>query len=463
MICATVVARAMWARLKPKCWPELKADEDAITTYMFADFREDQPSREEAVLQIWEKAKESVSRQQDGEAAEDSFAGICRSPGFVRAFWSDWRFQLTTSHWRAGWAYDEPHVVLGGEDLARQAVVTWDGVKPATLEEATNKLSFKKLDDQRIMTFAYFRSPLLLQVDFTPGKGSKQSLDDIQRFSANVWEFVPDPYGMKRGRWKVTGEVPYTIMAIVLHRDTKDGVDYVRLFGESGREELPVGTLQMQWPFDLDEPIPAGCKITIFYKSVSVGGEAFDPDLRPSERLPKAPLDDQTGPKAQVGLGSAGERGVIVEDADREQAEQALSGLDQSVMSGWGQLQEQIRARHKEAASDPKDDGVASSKMPAESSRASKPPPNAPTEPRADREARRSARKNDEEIRRPDSNESRRADQATGPRRSSRNTAATGANAEGISDSRLRPGESSRGGRHSGERGDRSLSRRARR
>lgn len=402
LICATVVARAMWSRLEPQCWPEPRSDEDAITTYTFADFREDQPGREEVLRKIWGKAMESVTRQQRGETADHSFAGICRSPGFVRAFWINTRFQLTTPHWRAGWAYDERHVVLGGEDLARQAVVAWDGVEPATVEEAINSLTFKEIDDRQIMTFAFFRSPRLLQVDFTPGESSKHSLADIQTFSANKWEFIPDPHGMIGGVWKMTGQIRYKIMAIVLHRETKGGVDSVRLFRESGMEELPIGTLQIQWPFDLDDPIPAGSKITVFYESVSTDSELPQPaHSQPSE------LDNDVG------------------SPNRSARRSGKFGPPQTKLSHG-------RTSH-------------SSPMGSRPDRSSMAPPHAPTEPRADREAKR-PRENDENTRHHDFKRPRRLNQIQTPRRSTGTTAATGANAECVSGNRLRPSESSRPG-----------------
>lgn len=467
LICATVVARAMWSRLEPQYWPEPRPDEDAITTYTFADFREDQPGREEALLKIWGKAMESVTRQQRGETADDSFASICRSPGFVKAFWTNPRFQLTTPHCKTGWAYDERQVVLEGEDLARQAVVAWDGVEPATVEEAINSLTFKDIDDRKITTFAFFRSPQLLQVEFNPGESSKQSLADIQTFSTNKWEFVPDPDGMIGGVWKMTGQTSYKIMAIVLHRESKDDVDSVRLFRENGMEELPMGTLQIQWPFDLDEPIPAGSKITIFYESATADRKVFDSLLRPSERLPKPPLEVQKEIKARVGLVSVGKHGPMVEDTDREQLERNLSVFTQLAKSGW----EQLRRRYKVAGSDAPDGDVALSEMPARRSgkfgppethlsrgktsdssligsrpdSSSMPPPHAPTEPRADREAKR-PRENDENTRHHDFKRPRRSNQIQIPRRSTGTTVATGANAEGVSGNRLRPSESSQPG-----------------
>lgn len=268
LICATVVARAMWSRLKPKCWPEHKSSEDAITTYAWINFRGRQTGFKKSLREIWDEARESATSQQGG-GTDDSFAGICRSPGFVKTFWANPLFHLTTPHWRAGAAYDGRQVVLEGEELARQAVVSWDGLEPPSVEAAVNNVTRKYYDDQGNMTFMFFRSPLLLQVDFTPGVGSSKSLSDIWRFSADKWAFVPDPYGMRKGTWEVTGQQLYTVMAVVLHRESMDGVDSVRLFNTTGREELPITQLKsIRWPFELDEAIPHGHKLTVFYTSV---------------------------------------------------------------------------------------------------------------------------------------------------------------------------------------------------
>lgn len=468
LICATVMARAMWSRLKPQCWPEPNPDEDPITTYTFADFREDEPALKEALQDIWDKAKESATRQQDGQA-DDSFAGIGRSPGFVKAFWANPRFQLTTPHWRAGRAYNKRTAVLEGDNLARQAVVTWDGVKPATVQDAVNGATFKTFDNQGNMTFAFFKSPMLLQVDFTPGEGSKHSLADLQTFTAKKWNFVCNSYGMSDGKWEVTGEVTYTIMAIVLHRDTKDGVDSVRLFRGNGREELPVVPRgQVQWPFDLDDPVPVGHMITVLYNSVSSRSEVLD-FLRESERFAKAPLDTQREFRAQLGPGSVERDGGEVDtDIDREQVEKDLSVFTR--LAAWKESLARPKAPSPGAAPQPPESqpgpqdedslflealvkfigeqvphpqaarGKMSDPPPTSSlpDRTSMPPKNAPTEPRADRELKR-PREHGEEPRGHDYKRPRRPERSPIRGRVAPRVAPTGSNAVGISGNRLRP------------------------
>ncbi|KAG8166221.1 hypothetical protein KVR01_004773 [Diaporthe batatas] len=322
LICATVVARAMWSRIKPQFWPEQRDDEDAITTYTFADFKDGLPWLAESLQEIWEKAKEST---QQGGQVDDSFAGICRSPRFVRAFWANPLFRLTTDHYRVGWQYDEPHVVLGGDDLARQALVAWDGVEPETLAQAINNLTFKKEDDRRNIISAFFSNPSLLQVDLTPGNGSDKSLADIQTFEADRWAFVPNSHS-PCGKWKVTGQVHYSLMAVVLHRENEDGVDSVRTFRENGQEELLEGVCEIAWPFDLDEPVPAGRKVTVFYNSALPSGKVYP--LTPSKRFPALPMELNADIKAQVWGSVEAEGGEAAED-ELELADLFIAGLSQ--------------------------------------------------------------------------------------------------------------------------------------
>jgi hypothetical protein len=93
---------------------------------------------------------------------------------------------LTTLHWRAGKSQTRRYVLLGGERLAlTRGVVHWDGRELATLEEAFEKLTFKNHDDKGNITFAFFRTPLLLQVDLAPREGFQKSLEEIQQSTAD--------------------------------------------------------------------------------------------------------------------------------------------------------------------------------------------------------------------------------------------------------------------------------------
>lgn len=261
LICATVVARAMWSRLKSQCWPGPESPEDPITAYIWVDFREDRPGFKESLRGIWDKAIESASRQQDGET-DDSFVGICRSPAFVRAFWANPLLRLTTSHFKVGPDHRQGKVVLEGEELARQAVVTWDGLRPPTVEAAVNNITRKERDDKGNTTHVFFQNPPLIQIDLTTGEGSAQSL-------RGMWHFTAKTY-LRDGDYRKTGEQRYVLMAVVMHRRTADGIDLVRVFGKTGKEQLPVAQPEpVDWPFPFFDVIPAGTKLTLLYTSLA--------------------------------------------------------------------------------------------------------------------------------------------------------------------------------------------------
>ncbi|KAI7775612.1 hypothetical protein LA080_006527 [Diaporthe eres] len=177
-------------------------------------------------------------RQQDG-VVDDSFAGVCRSPGFVKAFWADPLLQLTAAHLKVGPDYLQSQMFLDGEDLARQATVAWDGLKPPTLQAAINNITRAEHDGQGNTTYIFFKSLALLQVDLTPAQGSTHSLVDIWRFTADKWTIVPVRSGVGTGT-------------------------------PAGKEEVPMNRrTPTRWPFELDDAIPAGCKLTLFYTSFS--------------------------------------------------------------------------------------------------------------------------------------------------------------------------------------------------
>lgn len=266
-MCATVVVRAMWRHLKAECWSEFASTDDAITTYSCVDFL--RVCDEDALTEIWTKARELATRQQDG-VVDDSFAGVCRSPGFVKAFWADPLLQLTAAHLEVGPDYLQGQVVLDGEDLARQATVAWDGLKPPALQAAINNITRGEHDGRGNTTYIFFKNPALLQVDLTPAQGSTHSLVDIWRFTCDKWTIVPMHSGVGTGTYEKTGQQTYTIMAVVLHRNSNDGIDFVRLFSRAGKEEVPVNwRTPTRWPFGLDDAIPAGCKLSLFYTSFS--------------------------------------------------------------------------------------------------------------------------------------------------------------------------------------------------
>jgi hypothetical protein len=72
-------------------------------------------------------------------------------------------------------------------------------------------------------------------------------------------------------------------MAVVLHRQHKNGVNPVRLFCENGLPESHSDPIQ--WPFRVQDPVPAGYMVPVIYDAVPEGSSAL-PGLR-SYAIPK--------------------------------------------------------------------------------------------------------------------------------------------------------------------------------
>lgn len=293
VISAMAVARATWAHLKTTCWPDVLPSEDAITTYSWTIFQNSGPGYEDALNELWNKARDSATSQPGGKV-DDSFAGVCRGPGFVRAFWANPIFQLTTPHLKVGPDYLQGQVVLDGEDLSRQGTVAWNGLEPPTLAAAVDNITREEHDDQGNTTYIFFQNPALIQVELKPELGSTHSLADISHFTATKRAIEPVRSGIGKGTYEKTGQQTYTIMAAVLHRESDDDVDSVRLLRRGGKKKLhSTQPKHAQWPFTVDEAIPVGCKLSVFYMSLPQDKTPLS--IKSSRGHAPAPTDSAAG------------------------------------------------------------------------------------------------------------------------------------------------------------------------
>lgn len=231
--CVLMVVRMAWTLFPTSDRPLVSAHEDAWARFVWADFP--QGAREDAVV---------AAANALGAGPATPFAQLCRCDRAVDTIWnhSSHRLLLTTARGR------DP------AQVAREGVLTWDGVAPSSLARLVDSTSGARY---------VFNKPWMLQLDLQPAPGSTVSLRD-------VWHFQADRWAWEEGVCRVAGKQAYVVVAMVKHREEPQGPDLLRMFCPDGRDFMPSGAQAnpVSWGFAFDQPIPAGKNLSVFYISI---------------------------------------------------------------------------------------------------------------------------------------------------------------------------------------------------
>ncbi|KAG8165930.1 hypothetical protein KVR01_004482 [Diaporthe batatas] len=198
-----------------------------------------------------------------------SFSQLCRSNMAIDTLWSWGAFQLTWPWLHMSDEYPLGKPMLTPKQMAKHGAVSWDGVKPATLQERVNQVSSEEPDNRGTVCI-FFGSPRMMQVDLNPGEGCGHSLNNLFHFTATRWELEQDEARPERGWMRRRGEQAYVLIAAVKKRQGPGGSDSIRLFAGDGEETLPptpTGIRPPDWGFSPSEPVPVGCRLSLFYET----------------------------------------------------------------------------------------------------------------------------------------------------------------------------------------------------
>lgn len=153
--------------------------------------------------------------------------------------------------------------------VATEGVVSWDGVTPSTVADAVNGITSQKVEGGNTI-YVDLDRPWVLQLNLTKGE-SDTSLLDMWRFEAEVSVIEPVPESPDLWQFRQEKQC-YAIMAIVRCCDPPHRMeDHIRVFDRDGEEVMPDLEPQLApiWAWSVDEPIPVGERMHIFYRKVS--------------------------------------------------------------------------------------------------------------------------------------------------------------------------------------------------
>lgn len=281
--CAVILVRTILVMFAPEDLPlQGQDDDDILNRYVWAFFDPRADSYERKLKKMRSAAYAELSRRMN--ARLPTFSDICRSQFMIDTIWNhpSGNFMLTHPVVVQGPGAPGGRIVRDRLDIARQGLLSWNGVAPSTVTELVNGVAQQGTDNDGNTTFVRLHDPWVLQVDLYKDGASNISLLDIWRFEADfsISELIPGSDDLYRFKQE---KRCYAIMAIVRCRDKRHrGEDHIRIFDEIGEEVLPDMDAQVPpiWGWGIDEPIPAGERMHIFYRKVN------SIDLpRPRERL----------------------------------------------------------------------------------------------------------------------------------------------------------------------------------
>ncbi|KAK7747274.1 hypothetical protein SLS53_001527 [Cytospora paraplurivora] len=261
--CMTILFKMIWSRITPATRPKPNAEEDAFACYTWMVFDPDIPGYEELLGSMRNNALAPIKEEHGDDI---TFEALCRSRVVIDNLWAVPDHQLTYPVFVKGPGYPQPALYKTGVDMAATGFPEWDGVSCPSLEQLTRNVTREERLADGNTLFTYFQSQSVLEVRFTPVKGSKHSLRDIFQFYADSWVVhrVDGP--------RQEGKQAYMLIAVVKHRESLHGADSIRTLFLNGMEQLPTlaSTKPMQdWGFKADECIPDGIKLSLFYSAVS--------------------------------------------------------------------------------------------------------------------------------------------------------------------------------------------------
>lgn len=268
--CAVILTRFIWSRSKRK--PDPKETDSPFTRYVWADF-DNRNSNKETKERIDILAAGAMAHLQTNTSVP-FFGQIMKGPDMVEALWSDPSFYLTWPVFKNGPSLSEAEVTCTGDALATVTRLKWDGLCSLTkvIDECTSEIA--DAQDPSLKTYRYFKAPSVLQVCFYPEAGSRQTLRTLWRVETD--KYAPKQVNVVKDLWEClkNGTQCYTLAAVVLFCvDTKKktSCSMIRLFCGSGTELLPwsaENNPMPEWPFKVDDVIPAGTMLTLFYHAV---------------------------------------------------------------------------------------------------------------------------------------------------------------------------------------------------
>ncbi|KAJ4417882.1 hypothetical protein N0V82_005939 [Gnomoniopsis sp. IMI 355080] len=268
--CLVVLARAIWGTVKTEAKPKQSQNPDALEQYIWTYFKRTLTDHE----QIKERMRSAAFAQimEQSGTASPTFSEMCRGSMMVDTIWNHpWgSFLLRYPVLMAGFDAPGGRVIQQGAALAKEDVLPWDGVSPSTVTQLVNNVTCRKFDGRNTV-YTYLNRPHVLQVDLVQSE-SRNSLLNLWRFQADV--SVSEPVEDSEGSWRYRQEKKaYVILAIVRCRNPPHRLaDNIRVFNTGGDEMLPdlAKTSSMpSWGFKLNDPIPVGERLHIFYKTVN--------------------------------------------------------------------------------------------------------------------------------------------------------------------------------------------------
>lgn len=267
--CTVILLRAMWGLFRVKDRPKPREDDDAFVRYVWSAFDRDAEGTSEALARLRQEAYKSLGeRDQRGM----TFSRFWKSEAAVDMIWNHPSGRFHVTHPWIVRSPDQPDGFVGRDrsQVAREPARSWDGVTPATVVELVDGIT-GETEEGNHTTQCFFNNPWVVPVELRPGAGSQQTLLDVWKFEADAW--VPEPVDEagEEVQFVRRGRQAYTIMAIVRGRSDRAELDSIRLFAESGTELLPdlaIVKTPPDWGFRLDDRIPDGERLWVFYQAV---------------------------------------------------------------------------------------------------------------------------------------------------------------------------------------------------
>lgn len=285
--CAVMVQRANWVAIPASEWPRPSAGDDSLTRLVFAKLDLNDPGYENGLKAMYKEILSDLGKSVD----DASFARVCRGQMMRDNLWNlaSGRYQLTRPRFLQGPDISGVKLICSGDELAKEGFLTWDGISPPTAKALIDDMTREITKPGNTASeFVIFNTPTLMQVDLVPGPDSTRSLADIWRFEAWSYELR----AVEGGEGSILAErppQPYTIVAIVRHRQSPEGYDSMRFFRRDGQELLPDQAINRDfpsWGFKLSDVVPPGERLSIFYQAVR---DVEHSAPRERRRLPRIP------------------------------------------------------------------------------------------------------------------------------------------------------------------------------
>lgn len=259
------VAFAMFDELHPK--EDIAEDEGDFSRYAWASY-----DHSHGQYQIMERARQLALqdiKKNLGPNTDITFANLCKSPSMVAALWAHVDFQATRPWIMTSPQYPNGTVVKSSAEIAKGPAPLWTG--DDEIQDFVEAITHSKRvpGQTEARKWVLFNSPRLLHIDLLPSDTAKVSLQKAWRFWSDIWRPIPtdDPRIVKVDK---RGKIGYVLTAIVRHAKRDGNPDQIRLFRPNGMELLPKNLADSEpmpdWGFKMNEPVPKGEKLSLFYK-----------------------------------------------------------------------------------------------------------------------------------------------------------------------------------------------------